>query len=121
MEWTATNLIVQALAGFAGAHCAAAALQDHRFGCCRSPMTLQRDLKRARIPESAGTRHHAVFWTEQSPPDKASLARRTTRAVCSRLDFYNPISPWLDETASICNIFWRAGCVPKGACFGERR
>jgi DNA polymerase III subunit epsilon len=32
MEWTATNLIVQALAGFAGAHCAAAALQDHRFG-----------------------------------------------------------------------------------------
>jgi hypothetical protein len=32
MEWTTTNLIVQALAGFAGAHCAAAALNDHRFG-----------------------------------------------------------------------------------------
>jgi ribose/xylose/arabinose/galactoside ABC-type transport system permease subunit len=32
MEWTATNLSVQALVGFAGAHCAAAALQDHRFG-----------------------------------------------------------------------------------------
>ena len=32
MEWTTTNLTVQALAGLAGAHCAAAALQDHRFG-----------------------------------------------------------------------------------------
>ena len=32
MEWTTTNLIVQALAGFVGAHCAAAALHDHRFG-----------------------------------------------------------------------------------------
>jgi hypothetical protein len=32
MEWTTTNLIVQTLAGFAGAHCAAAALHDHRFG-----------------------------------------------------------------------------------------
>jgi hypothetical protein len=32
MEWTATNLIVQALAGFAGAHLAAVALHDHRFG-----------------------------------------------------------------------------------------
>jgi hypothetical protein len=32
MEWTTTNLIVQTLAGFAGAHLAAAALHDHRFG-----------------------------------------------------------------------------------------
>lgn len=32
MEWNVTNLIVQVLAGFAGAHCAAAALHDHRFG-----------------------------------------------------------------------------------------
>ena len=32
MEWTTTNLIVQTLAGLAGAHCVAAALHDHRFG-----------------------------------------------------------------------------------------
>jgi hypothetical protein len=32
MEWTTTNLIVQTLAGFTGAHLAAAALHDHRFG-----------------------------------------------------------------------------------------
>jgi hypothetical protein len=32
MEWTITNLIVQTLAGFASAHCSAAALHDHRFG-----------------------------------------------------------------------------------------
>jgi hypothetical protein len=32
MEWTTTNLMLQTLAGFAGAHCAAAALHDQRFG-----------------------------------------------------------------------------------------
>jgi len=32
MQWTTTNLIVQVLAGLAGAHLAAAALHDHRFG-----------------------------------------------------------------------------------------
>jgi hypothetical protein len=32
MEWTTTNLIVQTLAGLAGAHFAAVALHDHRFG-----------------------------------------------------------------------------------------
>lgn len=32
MEWTTTNLIVQAVAGIAGAHFAAIALQEHRVG-----------------------------------------------------------------------------------------
>lgn len=32
MQWTATNVILQTVCGFAGAHFAATALQDHRFG-----------------------------------------------------------------------------------------
>ena len=32
MDWTTTNLIVQIVAGFAGAHLAAAALHEHHFG-----------------------------------------------------------------------------------------
>ena len=34
MDWT-TNLAVQIVAGLAGAHCAAAALHEHRFGWIR--------------------------------------------------------------------------------------
>jgi uncharacterized membrane protein YeaQ/YmgE (transglycosylase-associated protein family) len=34
MDWT-TNLIVQVVAGFIGAHLAAAALHEHRFGWLR--------------------------------------------------------------------------------------
>lgn len=56
------------------------------------------------------------FGPSTRRPTRRLWRERTTRAVCSRLDFDNPISPWLDETASFCNIFWRAGCVPKGAC-----
>jgi hypothetical protein len=32
MEWTTTNLVLQTVAGLAGAHFAATALHDHRFG-----------------------------------------------------------------------------------------
>jgi hypothetical protein len=32
MEWTTTNLVVQVIAGFAGAQFAATALHEHRFG-----------------------------------------------------------------------------------------
>ena len=32
MEWTITNLILQTVGGLAGAHFAATALHDHRFG-----------------------------------------------------------------------------------------
>ncbi|MBR1215231.1 hypothetical protein [Bradyrhizobium sp. JYMT SZCCT0180] len=32
MAWTVTNLIVQIIAGLAGAHIAAAAAHEHRFG-----------------------------------------------------------------------------------------
>jgi len=32
MEWTITNLILQIVGGLAGAHFAATALHDHRFG-----------------------------------------------------------------------------------------
>jgi hypothetical protein len=32
MDWTSTNLVVQVIAGFAGAHFAATALHEHRFG-----------------------------------------------------------------------------------------
>ena len=34
MDWT-TNLIIQVIAGFAGAHLAATALHEHRFGWLR--------------------------------------------------------------------------------------
>jgi hypothetical protein len=32
VDWTTTNLVVQVTAGFAGAHFAATALHEHRFG-----------------------------------------------------------------------------------------
>ena len=32
MEWTTTSLVLQTVAGFVGAHLAAIALHDHRFG-----------------------------------------------------------------------------------------
>jgi hypothetical protein len=32
MNWTTTNLIVEIVAGFAGAHLAAMSLHEHRFG-----------------------------------------------------------------------------------------
>ena len=32
MDWTTTNLIVQTITGLAGAHFAATALHEHRFG-----------------------------------------------------------------------------------------
>jgi hypothetical protein len=32
VDWTTTNLVVQVFAGFAGAHFAATALDEHRFG-----------------------------------------------------------------------------------------
>jgi uncharacterized membrane protein YeaQ/YmgE (transglycosylase-associated protein family) len=32
VDWTTTNLVVQVIAGFAGAQFAATALHDHRFG-----------------------------------------------------------------------------------------
>jgi hypothetical protein len=32
LDWTATNLVIQAVAGILGAHAAAVALHEHRFG-----------------------------------------------------------------------------------------
>ena len=49
------------------------------------------------------------------------MARRTTRAVCSRLDFDNPISPWLDETASFCKYLLESRMRPERRMSGSAR
>jgi hypothetical protein len=85
MEWTATNLIVQTLAGFAGAHCAAAALHDHRFGGVRhcGQETHSTGSDRGPLNEmiSAGAAPSSRPCTDKNRPAVEEIAAWTIRST----------------------------------------
>ena len=53
---------------------------------------------------------------QSSSPHEAALARGPRRAIFTRLDPRQPVPSRVDEDAKLRHVFWRAGCVTKGAC-----
>src|SRR5690242_11400222 len=66
-------------------------------------------------PEGGGSRYPGGVPAQYSPADSTALARWPGRAAHARLDPGLPVPSCMDEDARLRLVFWRAGCVTKGA------
>jgi Group II intron, maturase-specific domain len=57
-----------------------------------------------------------AFLPSTRRADSTALARWPGRAAHARLDPGLPVPSCMDEDAGLRLVFWRAGCVTKGAC-----
>src|SRR5690242_16727721 len=66
-------------------------------------------------PEGGGSRYPGGVPAQYSPADSTALARWPGRAAHARLDPGLPVPSCMDDDAGLRLVFWRAGCVTKGA------